>query len=287
MRSIVNPVYRVAICIAVVTANVAVLYALPLSDRPLTATLIFLFVVLIVSSVWRFRYAVFVSLLAALGFAWSIPPPSSFKFSDSRDLFVLAAFLVIGIITSHLADRARREALNANRRRAEALAAQRRFADLVNSVEERWRAAFESNPTMYFIMDAAEKVVSVNAFGAEQLGYGANQFIGHGMLATIGDHKRAEQALRRSEAYLSEAQSLTHTGIWAYNPAAGKTTHGSEEMFQIYGINPQRGMPQMVKSLLKSSTQRTTTDIANCSSRHAARRLTLRRITRSCCLIER
>src|SRR5579863_8397081 len=31
----------------------------------------------------------------------------------------------------------------------------------------------------------------------------------------ISERKRAEDALRRSEAYLAEAQRLTHTGSWA------------------------------------------------------------------------
>ena len=43
------------------------------------------------------------------------------------------------------------------------------------------------------------------------------------VLATIGsqigqfiERKRAEQALRRSEAYLAEAQRLSHCGVTAY-----------------------------------------------------------------------
>jgi hypothetical protein len=49
-----------------VTAVTAVLYALPLRDRPLSPALAFLFVVLIVSAVWGFRYAVFARELAHL-----------------------------------------------------------------------------------------------------------------------------------------------------------------------------------------------------------------------------
>src|SRR5580700_7554538 len=37
----------------------------------------------------------------------------------------------------------------------------------------------------------------------------------HGVLTDIEDRKRAEQALKRSEAYLAEAQELTKTGSWA------------------------------------------------------------------------
>ena len=35
----------------------------------------------------------------------------------------------------------------------------------------------------------------------------------------ITERKRAEDALRRSEAYLAEGQRLSHTGSWAWSPA--------------------------------------------------------------------
>ena len=536
-----KPIFRFVVCTAVVFALTVVLHAVPLHRRPLIAALIFLFAVQLISAVWGFRYALFVSLLAALGFSWLLSPVGRFWLSDSRDVFALVAFLVIGITTSRLSDRARREALNADQRRAEAVAAQQRFADLVNSVEgivweadartcvfsfvseqaerilgypveqwlreptfwkdhlhpedrdlamqscvqatadkrshdfehrmiaadgrvvwlrnlvtvviedgcatqlrgvmidvtkrkqdeetlreqanllslthdaifvrdmganikywnraaeemygwtaeeasgevshrllktvfpvpleqieaelkragrwegevvhtkkdrtpvvaasrwslqqnklgtpiaileinndiskqklaeqgrreleEQWRAAFESNPTMYFIIDAAGEIVSVNAFGAEQLGYAVDELVGQSVLnvfyepdrdairkhATecfeqpgrtmrwearkirkdgtmlwvretanavflkkrlvllvvcedISEQKRAEVALRRSEAYLSDAQRLTKTGSWAYNPFSGKTIYWSDEMFRIFGLNPQDGL---------------------------------------------
>ena len=59
----------------------------------------------------------------------------------------------------------------------------------------------------------------------------------------IEDRKRAEEALRRSEAYLAEAQRLTHTGSWAHNVATGETTHASEEFSRLYGFDPDRGVP--------------------------------------------
>jgi PAS domain S-box-containing protein len=56
----------------------------------------------------------------------------------------------------------------------------------------------------------------------------------------ITERKRAEQALRRSEAYLAEAQRLAKTGSWAVDPKTEKCIYWSEEMRQIFGLDPQR-----------------------------------------------
>ena len=57
----------------------------------------------------------------------------------------------------------------------------------------------------------------------------------------IDDQKRAEQALRRSEAYLAEAQRLSHCGVTAYK---GTTVfYGSEEIYRIWGFDPAQGVP--------------------------------------------
>ncbi len=58
----------------------------------------------------------------------------------------------------------------------------------------------------------------------------------------ITERKKAEEALRRSEAYLAEAQRLTHTGAWA-NDVTPQPVYWSEELFRIWGFDPQRGLP--------------------------------------------
>ncbi len=55
--------------------------------------------------------------------------------------------------------------------------------------------------------------------------------------------RQAEQALRRSEAYLTEGQRLSHTGSWALDVASDKWTYWSAEMFRIFGFDPQEGIP--------------------------------------------
>jgi PAS domain S-box-containing protein len=51
------------------------------------------------------------------------------------------------------------------------------------------------------------------------------------------ERRGAEEALRRSEAYLAEAQTLSHTGSLGWNPATGKV-YWSPETFRIFGFDP-------------------------------------------------
>ena len=55
------------------------------------------------------------------------------------------------------------------------------------------------------------------------------------------ERNRTQEALRWSEAHMAEAQRLTKTGSWAYDPLTGKTTYLSDEMFRIFGLDPQEG----------------------------------------------
>ena len=59
----------------------------------------------------------------------------------------------------------------------------------------------------------------------------------------IEDRKRAEEALRRSEGYLAEAQRLTRTGSWAWNAATRHSVYWSQENYRLFGFDPEGGIP--------------------------------------------
>jgi PAS domain S-box-containing protein len=58
----------------------------------------------------------------------------------------------------------------------------------------------------------------------------------YGVTVDIEDRKRTEEALRRSEAQLEDAQRLSHTGSLTYSPAAGVISW-SKETARIYGYD--------------------------------------------------
>jgi len=87
--------------------------------------------------------------------------------------------------------------------------------------------------------DGAVKHVHVVA-RAEREESGEIEFVGAVM--DITDRKRAEEALRQSEAYLAEAQRLSHTGSWAWNLGTFQQ-FWSVETFQIYGFDPNATTP--------------------------------------------
>ena len=49
--------------------------------------------------------------------------------------------------------------------------------------------------------------------------------------------------IQRSEAHLEEAQKLTHTGSCAIDGTTRETVYWSEEMFRLFGFDPERGLP--------------------------------------------
>jgi PAS domain S-box-containing protein len=63
----------------------------------------------------------------------------------------------------------------------------------------------------------------------------------YGLAVDIDDAKKAEDRLRRSEAYLAEAQRLTHTATVAYD--ATKILYFSDEAFRLFGFDPLQGLP--------------------------------------------
>ena len=66
----------------------------------------------------------------------------------------------------------------------------------------------------------------------------------YGSSLDINERKTAEEALRISQAYLAEAQNLSHTGSWA-NAATGEPRYWSEECYRVLGFDPTEPLPSL------------------------------------------
>jgi PAS domain S-box-containing protein len=67
------------------------------------------------------------------------------------------------------------------------------------------------------------------------------EFVGTAMDVTAT--KQAEEALRRSESYLADAQRLIRTGSWAWNVATRQSIYWSQENYRLFGFDPEGGIP--------------------------------------------
>jgi PAS domain S-box-containing protein len=75
-----------------------------------------------------------------------------------------------------------------------------------------------------------------------------------GTTQDITDRKRAEEALRRSQFYLSEGERLAHMGSWAAKDLGIRWTddlgiYWSDEVYKIFGLEPQKRPPNLEQYL--------------------------------------
>ncbi len=66
----------------------------------------------------------------------------------------------------------------------------KRTEEALHESEKRFKVLYEDNPSMYFTLDTGGKVLSVNRFGAEQLGYAPEELVGRRVLDLFHEEDR-------------------------------------------------------------------------------------------------
>jgi PAS domain S-box-containing protein len=149
-----------------------------------TAGFAYLILTALFSLIGSFIVSVILSVAAVVCLNYFFAPPAfSFRVDLAQDLLALAAFLTTSITIAGLAARVRKIA-------EESQSSQAELIDALRSSEEEWREVFEHNPVMYFMVDANGTVLSVNAFGAAQLGYTVGELVGQSVLNVFFDEDR-------------------------------------------------------------------------------------------------
>jgi PAS domain S-box-containing protein len=65
----------------------------------------------------------------------------------------------------------------------------------------------------------------------------------YGLSIDVDEAKKAEERLRRSQAWLAQAQSLTQTGTWVIHGPTLHFLYWSDESYRIWGFDPRQGLP--------------------------------------------
>ena len=111
-----------------------------------------------------------------------------------------AAFLMMGVVA-----RTHRQMEAMLRGRA---SGEERAIEALRNSEAQWKEVFEHNPVMYFMVDATGLVLSVNTFGAAQLGYTVDELLGQSVLRVFAAEDRA--MVQRNVAACIENIGQTH-----------------------------------------------------------------------------
>jgi formate hydrogenlyase transcriptional activator len=123
--------------------------------------------------------------------------------------------------------------------------------DDVAGIVEKWRACLASGEVFEYKARVRRadgeyrwmmhhKVPQRDEFGKIVKWYGSS--------IDIDDQKCIEQALRRSEFYLSEGQRLAQMGSWAFDPS-GFFDFWSPQLFAIYGLDASKAAPTLAEYL--------------------------------------
>jgi len=114
--------------------------------------------------------------------------------------------------------------------------------DFLKVVESASAGASQFEHTYRWLLpDGSVKHVHALAHALQDAS-GNREFVG--AATDVTSIKRAEEELRKSEAYLAEAQRLSHTGSWAWSPDTD-VRHWSEECYRVLGFDPRDGAPRM------------------------------------------
>ena len=144
--------------------------------------------------------------LAAAAFIWLVLGPAPAAPAYLTAVVLLIASLLASLIMMRRVGTSRRqmEAVLHGRARAEQHA-----IEALRQREAQWKEVFEHNPVMYFMVDAAGTVLSVNTFGAAQLGYAVSELLEQSVLKVFPAEE--QDAARSNVAICLENIGQTHS----------------------------------------------------------------------------
>jgi len=113
-------------------------------------------------------------------------------------------------------------------------------ADVQKTIDQASRDGKDFDHEYRLLMpDGSVKYVHAVAHAARDAS-GSTEFAGAVTDVTVA--RETERKLRRSEAYLAEAQHLSHTGSWAWDVRLQTFVYRSPEVYQMFGFDPEKDL---------------------------------------------
>ncbi|WP_229183379.1 PAS domain-containing sensor histidine kinase [Bradyrhizobium oropedii] len=144
---------------------------------------------------WLLGGMVLALAATCIGLLLGPQPPTS---AHLIALALLVASLAAALLVMRVAGRANRQMEAISRGQA---GGEERAIEALRNSEAQWKEVFEHNPVMYFMVDAPGLVLSVNTFGAAQLGYTVDELLGQSVLRVFAAEDR-DMVLRNVAACL-------------------------------------------------------------------------------------
>ena len=144
--------------------------------------------------------------LVAAACIWLVLGPAPTAPGYLLAIVLLIALLLVSLIMMRMVASTRRQMAAALQGRARA---EQRAIEALRDTEAQWKEVFEHNPVMYFMVDATGTVLSVNTFGAAQLGYSVSELLGQSVLQVFFEDDR--DLVRKSVALCLENIGQTHS----------------------------------------------------------------------------
>ena len=146
----------------------------------------------------------------------------------------------------------------------------KRVEDALRKSEERFRALFVENPSMYFIVDENGVILSVNPYGANQLGYGVDELVGTLVMQVFYPDDRTSVA-RHFKASLNAPGTVSHwefrkirkDGSMLWVREAARAVHGTDGNFVVFIVCEDITVRKQGEEALRSSEERFRTLVDN------------------------
>lgn len=154
----------------------------------------------------RWLLASIMLALLAVACIWLVLGSAPTALADLFAIVLLIALLVASLIVVRMVAGTRRQVEVAIHGSANL---EQPAMEALRESEAQWKEVFEHNPVMYFMVDAAGTVLSVNTIGAAQLGYLVSELLGQSVLNVFLQEDR--DLVRNSVAVCIDDIGQTHS----------------------------------------------------------------------------